>query len=150
MKLNKLYLESIDKQPKHIREELLREAPHTGFSGTVPPELERLQARMVDLGFEDMGLSEESQSNLRRAFCGSGLRVPNTPYKLRCIGGPESVIEKSENREILLPEDWWTFVTTYDNDFHLIWIGDKVREDRRGKADLERDYHKVSDGWLHH
>jgi hypothetical protein len=149
MKLNKLYTESITHFPKKTQEWLLKEAPHTAFSGAIPEELYFLRARIVDLGFENLGLPEEDRQTLERSFGTHGVRIPNSEYKIRCVQAPESVIELSVGDEPTLPTHWKQGVVSYDEDFIPIWFGRRVRKEQLGRLDASR-YNETPDGWLRH
>lgn len=131
MKLHKIYSEAIAYLPENIREEIIKEAPHTRFLGPLPAELEFLGGtvrHLVDLGFENLGVPESERKTIYRAFTGPGVAVPNTIYKLRYANTGTAVVETVEEGEELvsLPEHWREAVLVFDG-FEPSYIGELVR-----------------------
>ena len=87
----KTYLESISHFSEAVREELIKWSTRTRFP-QVPAELSFLRPGFVDLGFENLGLGDEEHKALLLAFCGDGVAVPGTPYKLRFTGMAMSTV----------------------------------------------------------
>jgi len=143
----KTWLESIESNVDPIYwEMLLREAPHTRFTGAIPPEFSFLKGQFIDLGFENMGQSPGANA-LLRAFGGSGLRIPHTPYKIRYTNSYSSVVELTDPSENLLslPDDWEKSVIVIGNDDRFSWVGHNVRKDQLGGDDLN-GYEDVGKG----
>lgn len=135
MKLRKIYSEAIAHLPENIREEIIREAPHTRIQGPLPPELVFLGGgtEFVDLGFEnfkDLGLSEEEIREIRIAFIGSGVAIPDTPYKLRYTKTGITVVEPATPDDIVLPERWKEAVLVIGDNNDPTYVGELVRPDQ--------------------
>ena len=142
----RVYLESIAHLPEEDRNFLIREAPHTRIKEVPDPGLGFLKG-MVDLGFENLRLSQAGKAALGRAFCGTGVRIPGTAYKLRYHGYMNyTLVEPAEGDEPELPADWRQAILVMDNDDRLTWIGKRVRPDQIGNIDLSL-YRDVGEGW---
>lgn len=142
----RIYLESIAHLPEHTREFLVREAPHTRIKEVPEPSLNFLQG-IVDLGFENLGLNQADRNALGKAFCGNGVRIPGTTYKLRYHGYLNyTLVEPASGDELQLPTNWRQSVLVMDNDDQLNWIGKRVRPDQIGNVDFTL-YRDVGDGW---
>ena len=144
MKLNRLYSESIAHLPKDVQEIILNEAPHTAFSN-VPDELDILRANLVDLNFESYDLPKHEREAIVLAFCGEGVAVPNTKYRLRNTRGLTSAIELATGSEVVLPV-WWKKKVIAANGDKLTWIGKAVRKDQLEGWDIS-DLVETEDGW---
>lgn len=117
---------------------LLREAPHTGFMGPFPPDLAFLDGRLVDLGFENLGLDQQTQHGLLRAFSGTGVAVPDTQHRLR-FTYPHAVIEPVDGTETATLPTWWKeAVLVTDDQFEPTWVGKRVRPDQVAGFDLSQ------------
>lgn len=142
----KTYLESIGHFSDFCREELINEAPHTRLEN-VPQELSFLRGGYVDLGFENLGLNDTDRKALSLAFTGTGVKVPNTTYKLRYSGmRGTTVVEPATGDEHSLPADWSQGVFVIDDRDRLTWIGKKVRPDQVGTVNHAL-YQDKGDGW---
>lgn len=144
MKLNKLYLESISHLDAETQEIIINEAPHTEFYGEVPDELKLLRPHFVDLNFENYTLSAEEKRKIGRAFCGEGVAIPNTKYKIRNVKGI-SVVELATGAEQVLPI-WWKRQVISSSSGVLFWIGKDVRPDQLANWDLA-ELTETEDGW---
>ncbi len=144
----RIYLESVAHLPGHSREFLIREAPHTRVKEVPDASLKFLLGAIVDLGFENLGLSQADQATLGTAFCGNGVRIPGTAYKLRYHGyAGYTLVEPAKGDEPKLPTDWRQVVLVWaDDPDRLTWIGKKVRPDQIGNIDFSL-YRDVGDGW---
>ncbi len=150
MRLNKLWIEAISKFPETVREELLKEAPHTRMAEEVPSEFKWLQPpeSFVDFGFENLTLSKADKRAVMVAFAGSGIRIPGTRYKLRHDHAGYTVIETANGSELELPENWKQAVVVTSNNIptwigKLVRIGDQVVDDILSRY----DYSSSADGW---
>jgi len=127
MKLHKIYSKTIAHLPESIREEVIKEAPHTRFIGFLPPELEFLggtERHIVDLGFEDLGLPESERKAIFIAFTKNGVAIPGTNYKIRVANAGLSVVELIEPGEelVVLPDHWKDAVMVMDG-FEIAYVG---------------------------
>jgi hypothetical protein len=141
----RIYLESIAHLPEHDRDFLIREAPHTRIKEVPDPRLGFL-CGLVDLNFENLRLSHADKNALGRAFCGNGVRIPGTVYKLRYHGYMMyTVVEPAEGDEPELPADWRRVVYVMNNQDVFTWIGKRVRPEQVGNIDFSL-YRDVGDG----
>lgn len=86
---------------------LISEAQRTRFPGHLPTGFESLRGPLVDLGFDRLGLAPDALDAIRLAFVGSGVRVPGTGYRLRCVRPVLSVVESAAGDEgATLPDHW--------------------------------------------
>src|SRR5262245_5074201 len=142
----KTYLESISHFSEAVRAELIKWSTRTRFQ-QVPAELSFLRPGFVDLGFENLGLSEADHKALLLAFVGDGVAVPGTPYTLRYTGTMmETVVEPATGEEPPLPAHWRQGVLVIDAQDRLTWIGKRVRPDQVGEVALGL-YRDAGDGW---
>ena len=147
--MKRTYLESISHFSEEMREELIKWSTRTRFP-QVPAELSLLRPGFVDLGFENLGLGDEEHKALLLAFCGDGVAVPGTPYKLRFTGmAMSTVVEPATGQEPSLPAHWRQGVLVIDAQDRLTWIGKRVRPDQVGKVNLAL-YLDTGDGWQLH
>lgn len=131
MKLHNIYSESIANLPKHISEEIIKEAPHTQIIGELPPELEMLNGAFIDLGFENLAIPAEEKRKLYKAFIGHGVAIPNTNYKLRYTRTGVTVLEPNDEAPPL-PENWLEAVLVLHGD-KILYAGKLVRKDQLGQ-----------------
>lgn len=142
------YLESIQDLPDHSREFLLRESPHTRIKEVPDQRLSFLVGDIVDLGFENLGLSQAEQNELLQHFAGEGLRIPGTPYRLRYHGlFNYTVVELAQGNEPELPPHWSQAVLVMNNQDVFTWIGKRVRPPQLGTVVDFNKYRDVGDGW---
>ena len=149
VKLNNIYLESIQHFDVDTQDWLLREAPHARVSNEVPSELAFLKGVFADFGFEDFGLSHDERRTLERAYAGHGAVIPGTSWRLRYASSPGmAVIEPVDGSEVVtLPSGWLSVVTAFSplvDDY--TWVGDKVRADRHPTFDHSK-FTRESMGW---
>lgn len=129
------YLPVIGQFPEDLQRSLLREStrtlvrvkdpsrkpPGAPVSEDLPPELAFLGGPLCDLGFDRLGLSEAEIEHLYRAFCGQGVAVPGTPYRLRHSAmSLVTFVEPATGREVGLPRNWRQAVRSSR------WIGKRV------------------------
>ena len=135
MKLNKLYSESIQSLPDTLKETILKEAPHTRIEGEIPPEWSFLQGSFIDLGFENLQVSQAIKRQILNSFIGNGVAVPNSSYKLRYTRTGITVIEKisSNERLVLLPDDWFEAILVLGDNNEVTYRGSLVRPDQVGE-----------------
>jgi hypothetical protein len=140
------YLQSISHFSEAVRDSLITWSTRTCFP-QVPAELSFLRPGFVDLGFENLGLSEADHKALLLAFCGDGVAIAGTPHKLRFSGvGMATVVEPATGQEPSLPAHWKQGLYVVDPQDRLTWIGKRVRPDQVGKVDLGL-YRDAGDGW---
>ena len=148
MKLNKLYTESIAHFSQPIQDWLIREAPHDRLiKSTIPDELAFLRGEYVDLGFENIGISQDQA--MLHGFSINGLRIPGSRYRLRHGTHPDGTrVELATGSEFgCLPDNWKQGVLVIGKDDIFTWIGKLVRKDQIGDIDFSL-YETTDDGWL--
>lgn len=123
-----LFEDKIKHLPRHIREEVLKEAPHTQILGDLPESLRFLGGSFVDLGFENLPLSKEEAAVIRNAFTREGVGMPGTGLKLRNHSSGKTLVEPYEG-EPMLPPDWIEAVLVLDGD-DVVYAGKYVRPDQ--------------------
>lgn len=143
------WLEAVDGRgfDEWTQEKLIKEAPHTRFGGSLPPELSFLSGSFADLGFENLGLSPDEHRALYRAFSGNGVSVPGTHLKLRHPAPGQSGVEpQNGSEEGELPGNWKQAVFVMNNDDQFTWVGKLVRPEQVGDIDKSK-YREEPDGW---
>lgn len=140
-------------QEKDVQNSLMRESgitlvrvkdpskgpPHAPVSVNLPKELKFLGDSLCDLGFDKLNLPQTEIEKVYLAFCGAGVAVPDTPYKLRhSVMSLFTFVEPANGREVTLPADWRQTVQSNT------WIGKKVA---LPNVDLSV-YEDVGDGYL--
>lgn len=129
------YLPVIRQFPEDVQQSLLRESavtlvrvkdpskkpPTAPVSEDLPKELEFLGGHLCDLGFDKLTLPPSEIEKIYLAFCGEGVAVPGTPYKLRHSAmSLFTFIEPASGHEVTLPADWRQTVRSRG------WVGKKV------------------------
>jgi hypothetical protein len=145
------YLPVIRQFPEEVQRSLLRESvvtlvrakdpsrepPGAPASEHLPRELAFLAGPLCDLGFGRLDLSPSEIERLYLAFCGPGVAVPGTPYKLRhSVMSLITFVEPATGQEMKLPPNWRQAVRSQT------WIGKRV-----ANADLS-SYEDKGDGYL--
>jgi hypothetical protein len=130
MKIRQLYEDKIKDLSKEIKEEIIKEAPHTQIVGVIPDSLSFLRGAFVDLGFENLQISKENKAAIHKAFIGNGVSIPGTNLKFRNTGIGVTVIEPDDGT-ISLPHDWFEAVLVLDGD-KVSYAGKHVRPDQIG------------------
>ncbi len=98
-----------------------QKTPSAPVSDDLPTELEFLAGSMCDLGFDKLGLLEKDVEQLYIDFCGQGVGVPGTRYKLRhSVMSLFTFVEPAGGLEPKLPDNWREAVRSHK------WIGKKV------------------------
>jgi hypothetical protein len=116
-----------------------RKPPSAPVSDTLPTALELLAGPFCDLSFDRLDLSPSGIDTLYLAFCGQGVAVPGTPYKLRhSVMSLITFVELASGHEVELPANWRVAVRSRR------WIGKKVPADG---LDLSQ-YEDKGDGYL--
>jgi hypothetical protein len=116
------YLPVIRQFPeKGVQQSLLRESavtlvrvkdpskkpPSAPVSEKLPKELEFLAGSLCDLGFDKLDLPQNDIEQIYLAFCGQGVAVPGTPYRLRhSVMSLFTFVEPASGHEVRLPADW--------------------------------------------
>jgi hypothetical protein len=114
-----------------------REPPSAPVSEHLPKELAFLAGPLCDLGFSRLDLPQSEIERIYLAFCGQGVAVPGTPYKLRhSVMSLFTFVEPGTGQELMLPPTWRQVVRSRS------WIGKKVAD-----ADLSSHEDK-GDGYL--
>lgn len=139
----KTYRDSISHFPLYVQECLMRGTQRVGFVGDLPADLSLLKG-FADLGFENMGLSEDDYKALTSAFDGGGIRVPGTPHRL-CHRSVRGLMELANGNEPALPTHWKQAVWVMQDE-QFTWIGKKVRPEQIGEIDLAA-FCDAGDGW---
>ena len=136
MKLRHLWLESIEQHPPAIQDWLLKETARTRIMNEAPYEELTIELPadykflggpgcFTDLGFENLGLDQEAQFAILRAFNGDGVRIPGSPYCLRHARPGFTYIEAGADISVSLPDHWRECVlVTRGND--LVFVGKRV------------------------
>lgn len=114
---------------EEIQQIIIREAPHTKIQN-VPSELSFLIGSFIDLGFENLELSNNELIKIQRAFIGDGVMIPGTPYKLRNKLSGITVIEPGDDVKDVLPDNWADAVLVLNDNGTPIYIGSLVRPDQ--------------------
>jgi hypothetical protein len=146
------YLPVIRQFPENeVQQSLLRESavtlvrvqdpskkpPGAPVSEHLPKELAFLAGSLCDLGFDELNLPQNEIEQIYQAFCGQGVAVPGTPYKLRhSVMSLFTFVEPATGHEVKLPLDWRQVVRS------RVWIGKRVAH-----GDLSR-YEDTGDGYL--
>lgn len=98
-----------------------KKPPSAPVSDHLPDELKFLGWSLADLGFGKLGLPQAEIEQILLAFCGEGVAVPGTPYKLRhSVMSLFTFVEPASGQELTLPADWRKVVRSQS------WIGKKV------------------------
>lgn len=114
-----------------------RKPPSAPVSDELPKELAFLAGSLCDLGFGRLDLPPREIERIYLAFCGQGVAVPGTPYKLRhSVMSLFTFVEPASGQEVKLPRNWRQAVRS------RAWIGKKVAE-----GDLS-SYEDKGDGYL--
>jgi hypothetical protein len=120
--LTREYLPVIRQFPeKEVQKSLLREPtrtlvrtkdptkklPNAPVSDNLPKELEFLAGSLCDLGFDKLDLPQCEIDKIYLAFCGQGVAVPGTPYRLRhSVMSVFTFVEQASGQEVKLPVNW--------------------------------------------
>lgn len=130
-----------------IAEAIIKEAPHTTFSDDIPKEFLFLTGRMVDLGFEDLPVSQKEKEAIYVAFAlksdnipNVGVRIPETSYLMRQINQVQAAVqpvaESITELGPILPTTWKQTVLVLGFKGKPTWLGHLVNERRRSGFDL--------------
>lgn len=116
-----------------------KKPPSAPVSDNLPGGLEFLAGSLSDLGFDRLDLPEDEIEKIYTEFCGQGVAVPGTHYRLRhSVMSLFTFVEPATGNEPMLPDNWREVVRSRR------WIGKKVAAD----LDLSR-YEDAGDGyWL--
>jgi hypothetical protein len=100
-----------------------RKPPSAPVSEDLPKEAAFLAGSLCDLGFGRLDLPPADIERVYLAFCGPGVAVPGTPYKLRhSVMSLFTFVEPATGHEVKLPPNWRQAVRS------RTWIGKKVTE----------------------
>ncbi len=114
-----------------------RPPPSAPVSEDLPKELAFLAGPLCELGFDKLNLPPSEIERIYLAFCGQGVGVPGTPYRLRhSVMSLFTFVEPATGQEIMLPPDWRQVVRSGT------WIGKRI-----ANADLS-SYEDRSDGYF--
>lgn len=114
-----------------------KEPPSAPVSDNLPSELEFLGGSLCDLGFNRLDVPQNEIENLYIAFCGQGVAIPGTRYRLRhSVMSLFTFVEPAIGNEQKLPDNWREVVRS------TRWIGKKVAAD----LDLSQ-YEDAGDGY---
>lgn len=123
-------------------ESLVREQTRTCFVGELPPDFAFFTSCVVVLAFEHLGLSEEEERELFWAFATTGVVVPGTHWRLRCLAPLRSVVELADGSEkATLPSYWKECLLRIDR--KVLWVGKRVLD--LARCDLT-GYRDVGEG----
>jgi hypothetical protein len=114
-----------------------KKPPSAPVSDHLPKELEFLAGPLCNLGFDKLELQPGEIEQIYLAFCGQGVAVPGTPYKLRhSVMSLYTFVEPASGKEVRLPDNWRQTVHSQ------VWIGKRV-----AAGDLSQ-YEDQGDGYL--
>jgi hypothetical protein len=114
-----------------------KKPPSAPVSDNLPKELEFLAGSLCDLGFDKLALPESEIEQIYLAFCGQGVAVPGTPYRLRHSAmSLFTFVEPAAGHEVKLPPNWRQVVRS------RVWIGKRI-----AAGDLS-SYEDKEDGYL--
>jgi hypothetical protein len=100
-----------------------KKPPSAPVSESLPKELEFLAGSLCDLGFDKLDLPQRDIEQIYLAFCGQGVAVPGTPYRLRhSVMSLYTFVEPARGHEVRLPVNWRQTVRS------RVWIGKKVAD----------------------
>jgi hypothetical protein len=95
--------------------------PSAPVSDHLPEPFRFLEGRMVDLGFGKLDLPQAEVERIFLEFCGQGVAVPGTPYRLRhSVMSLFTFVEPATGQEVILPPYWREVVRSES------WIGKRV------------------------
>jgi hypothetical protein len=129
------YLPVIEQFPEGVRQSLLQESaitrvcvkdsskrpPSAPVSDDLPKDLQFLAGSLCDLGFDKLNLPQAAIENIYREFCGQGVAVPGTKYRLRhSVMSLFTFVEPATGNEIRLPDNWRQTVRSRK------WIGKRI------------------------
>ena len=136
---------------------MLTKGTDHGPINSTPPELAILKG-YASLGFEYLGLGRHDHWPLLKAMAGTGVRIPNTPYRFRVALQAHISIELADgSEEATLPEYWIEAVTVtintgstrsngwMYNHFMYTWIGNR-RPFPGINTKLPQDYTQTATG----
>jgi hypothetical protein len=84
-----------------------KKPPSAPVSDELPTELAFLAGPLCDLGFGKLDLPPNEIERIYLAFCGQGVAVPGTFYKLRhSVMSLFTFVEPATGHEIKLPPHW--------------------------------------------
>ncbi|BBO31103.1 hypothetical protein [Lacipirellula parvula] len=121
------YLQYIHGLDGEMREMCLRWVQVCRFARQLPAEWEFFAGRFASLGLDRLGLANSSVLKLLEAVAGSGVRIPETGWKLRVARPWCALIEPSEDVEPVLPTHWLEGVELHGKPDSL-WIGRRALE----------------------
>ncbi|HEX5443692.1 MAG TPA: hypothetical protein VFW87_07680 [Pirellulales bacterium] len=97
-----------------------KRAPSAPVSDDVPDELGFLAGSLCDLGFDKLDLPQKELESLYLAFCGQGVAIPGTPYRLRhSVMSLFTFVEPATGNELRLPDNWREVVRSHR------WLGSR-------------------------
>jgi len=142
----RIYLDTIAHLPEHDREFVIEWAMHTHIKEVPDPSLAFLVGN-VDFGFKNLELEEAERAAIGKAFCGHGVRIPGTTYKVRYHGFMGfTLVEPAEGDEPELPAAWRRGLVVWNDKDVPTWIGKRAPLDRLGNIDFTL-YRDAGDGW---
>lgn len=121
------YLQYINGLNGELREVCLRWVQVCRFARQLPVEWEFFAGRFVSLGLDRLGLANSSVLELLEAVAGSGVRIPETEWKLRVARPWCVLIEPAGEVEPVLPTHWLEGLELHDKP-DSVWIGKRALE----------------------
>jgi hypothetical protein len=129
-----------------ILEAVIGEAGRVHFVGDLPDGFRFLRGAFIDLGFEHYPEAVDVRG-IARAVVGTGVLVPDTPFRIRTAHTAHTCVEPAYGSETAaLPREWKQFVVVIGNDDRWSWVGKRVTPERTGGVDLSK-YQDDGDGW---
>lgn len=141
----RLYSESVAHFDKVLQEALMTEHPHGRFkkSEIIP------KGNYLDLGFENLGLSNNEKKLLYKAIYHTGCIIPKTSLKIRCDPGDVYLVEPIDGTELATLPDHWKqaiYVMQLGEKDEFVFIGKLVRQEQITAFD-RTTLTETPDGW---
>ena len=121
------YLHYIHGLDGELREVCLRWVQVCRFTRQLPAGWECFAGRLASLGIDRLGLANSSVLELLEAVAGSGVRIPETEWKLRVARPWCALIEPAGDIQQVLPTYWLEGLELHDKPDSL-WIGRRAIE----------------------
>lgn len=121
------YLHYIHGLDGELREVCLRWVQVCRFARQLPAGWEFFAGRLASLGIDRLGLANSSVLELLEAVAGSGVRIPETEWKLRVVRPWCALIEPAGDIQQVLPTYWLEGLELHDKPDSL-WIGRRAIE----------------------
>ncbi|BBO34445.1 hypothetical protein PLANPX_4057 [Lacipirellula parvula] len=121
------YLHYIHGLDSELRELCLRWVQVCRFTRQLPAGWEFFAGRLASLGIDRLGLTNTRVLELLEAVAGSGVRIPETEWKLRVARPWFALIEPMGDAQLVLPMHWLEGLELHDTS-ESVWIGKRALE----------------------